>query len=47
MRTVKQFWTVVEQEMYKITGLFFWYQAERAGPLDKGAKGLKVFDGYL
>ena len=25
-RTVRNFWTVVEQEMYKITTPFFWYQ---------------------
>ena len=32
---VKNFWTVVEQEMYNVTGPFFWYQAGGAGLLIK------------
>ena len=41
------FWTVGEQEMYKITRLFFWYQAEGAGRLDKRSRFLDNSYTYL
>ena len=37
-------WTIVEQEMYNITGPFFWYQTEGACPLNKGSEESKVFE---
>ena len=40
--TVRNFWTVVEQEMYKITRTFFWYQAEGPDPLKKGSRMVQI-----
>ena len=32
-KTIKNFWTLVEQNMFEMTRPFFWYQEKGAGPL--------------
>ena len=46
-KTVKNFWTLVEQKLFEISRPFFLYQGKGPGPLNQGSKGSNVFLEYL